>query len=152
MIRLQIIGALGSDAEVRQLDNGRSAISFSVAHSEKWKDQSGQQQERTTWVRCTIWRKSDQVAIAQYLTKGTKVLAEGEPSARAYLSSTGAPTGSLELNVKNIELLGGGTRTQGQAQPTQQKQSRPAVQTVSSGTNAFASGAGAFDDESDLPF
>ena len=104
MLRLTIHGTLGADAEVRNLDGRRSVISFSVAHTDKWKDQSGQLQERTTWVKCSLWRKSDQTGVAQYLTKGSKVYVEGTPSARAYANAQGQPTGSLELTVTNLEL------------------------------------------------
>lgn len=149
MIRIQIAGPLGSDAEVRHIDNGRSAISFSVAHSEKWKDAQGNQQERTTWVRCTIWRKSDQIAIAQYLLKGTKVIAEGAPSARAYTNNQGQAVASLEMTVDKIELMSS-PRTQNatvQQQPQQQKPiqtQQAAVQNNSIISNPFG--------DDDLPF
>jgi single-strand DNA-binding protein len=110
-------GTLGSDAEVRQIEGGRAVISFSVAHTDKWKDQSGNMQERTTWVKCSLWRKSDQVGVAQYLTKGSKVYVEGNPTARAWANAQGQPQAALELTVTNVEL-GGGAKpaTTGQAQ------------------------------------
>ncbi len=121
MINLLIAGPIGADAEVRHIDGGRAAISFSVAHSEKWKDSQGNQQERTTWVRCTIWRKSDQIAIAQYLTKGTKVIAEGSPSARAWTNTQGQTQASLEMNVQKVELMSSAKRTQTTQAPVQQQ-------------------------------
>jgi single-strand DNA-binding protein len=110
--RYQFIGNLGSDAEVRHIDGAnRAAIGFSVAVTEKWKDAAGNPQEKTTWVKCTIWRKSDQVKIADYLLKGTKVLIEGKPAARAYVDKDGNAQSSLEVTVDNLEFVGGGQRS-----------------------------------------
>jgi single-strand DNA-binding protein len=73
--------------------------------TERWTDKQGAKQERTDWFRCTYWKPSDKVAIAQYLKKGTKVLVEGKASARAWQGQTGELNATLELNVANIEFL-----------------------------------------------
>lgn len=140
MLRLTMHGTLGGDAEIRHLDGGRSVISFSVAHSDKWTDAQGNKQERTTWVKCSLWRKSDQVGVAQYLTKGSKVYVEGNPSARAYMNNQGQPTASLEITVTNVELGGGGQR---QAQTHQQQQQQQASAPVMTSN---------FMDDDSLPF
>ena len=51
MIRISVIGRLGQDAQVNNV-NGKSVINFSVAYSEKFKNQQGEDTERTTWVSC----------------------------------------------------------------------------------------------------
>lgn len=120
MNRTQIIGNLGQDAEVKAFEGGQSAISFSVAVTEKWNDASGVKQERTDWFRCTLWRKPEQTSIANYLKKGTKVLVEGKVSARAWVNATTSELNSaLEIRVANVELLGGLPAEQNGA-PTQQ--------------------------------
>jgi single-strand DNA-binding protein len=107
MLRLQIIGFLGRDAEVREV-GANVVISFSVAYTEKYKDRSGILQEKTTWVRCNLWRQPDKTAIAQYLTKGTQVFVEGVPSVNPYLSKEdNKPMASLECRVLSVQLLGG---------------------------------------------
>jgi len=104
MIKLQIIGHLGKDAEVRNVGD-RKVIAFNVAHSDKYTDGQGVRQVRTTWVRCSYW--TDSVAVAPYLKKGTQVFVEGIPSVDAYISNTNQqPTGSLDLRVNRMELLG----------------------------------------------
>jgi len=106
MNRYQIIGNLGSDAEVRTFESGMAAISFSVAVTEKWKDATGQKKERTDWIRCTIWRKSGQTSVADYLKKGTKVMVEGRPSARGWCNEgTGEVKAMIELRVDDFEFL-----------------------------------------------
>lgn len=104
--RYTIIGNLGKEATVRQMQDGTQAIGFSVAVTEKWKDKAGQPQERTDWVSCTIWRQAGQsTEIAKYLVKGMKVLVEGKPSARAYQNQAGEIAAALEVRVDKIDLL-----------------------------------------------
>jgi single-strand DNA-binding protein len=103
MIKLQIIGHLGKDAEVRNVGD-RKVIAFNVAHSERYTDGQGNRQVRTTWARCSYW--TDSVAVAPYLKKGTLIYTEGIPSVEAYLSTANQqPTGSLDLRVTRVELL-----------------------------------------------
>lgn len=107
MLRLEIIGHVGQDAETKGF-NEYTIINFSVAHTEKWKDGNNQPQSRTTWVNCQIWRKDGQsIKIADYLKKGTLVRVEGKPKARAWINeSTVEAKCSLDLQVKDVELLG----------------------------------------------
>lgn len=109
---MQVIGNLGRDAEVRDIGPDRKVISFSVAHSERYNDRNGQQQERTTWVNCSYFRPADRIGVAQYLKKGTQVYAEGTPDARGYTRQDGQQGVSLELNVTNLQLLG--SRSEGE--------------------------------------
>lgn len=120
--RYQAIGHLGADATVRTLESGATVIGFSLAITEKWKDQQGNQMERTDWVNCSIWRQPGQsTAIGQYLRKGGKVYVEGKPTARAYKTDAGEARASLELRVDRVELLSASGQ-QGQAAPQPQAQ------------------------------
>ena len=103
MIKLQVIGNLGRDAVVNNV-NGRNVINFSVAHTERFKDSTGEQKERTVWVDCAYW--SDKTAIAPYLKKGTQVYVEGGPDVRVYQNQEGKQGASLSLRVQNVQLLG----------------------------------------------
>jgi single-strand DNA-binding protein len=103
MIKLQVIGNLGKDAVVNDV-NGRKVINFSVAHTERYKDAQGAQKERTVWVECAYW--TDRTAIAPYLKKGTQVYAEGQPDVRTYTTQDGRQGASLSLRIANIQLLG----------------------------------------------
>lgn len=146
------IGNLGKDAEIRTLEGGSVAISFSVAINEGYKDKQGNQVDKTTWVNCTIWKTGGQsTAIAKYLTKGTKVCVEGTVSCRAYMGTASTtPQASLDLKVGFVELLGskndGQNQNAGGGYPQQQQAQ----------TNTVQPGAGAGGDfpdiEEDLPF
>ncbi|MEO7309709.1 MAG: single-stranded DNA-binding protein [Chitinophagaceae bacterium] len=103
MIKLQVIGNLGKDCLVNSV-NGKNVINFNVAHTEKYKDSQGNQNEKTTWVECAYW--TDKTAIAPYLKKGTMVFAEGTPEVRQYTRNDGTSGSSLSLRVVNVQLLG----------------------------------------------
>ncbi len=103
MIKLQIIGNLGKDCIVKEV-NGKNVINFSVAHTERYKDSQGNQKDRTTWVECAYW--TDRTAVAQYLTKGRTVYAEGSPEADAYTNKEGVAAATLRMRVQNVQLLG----------------------------------------------
>lgn len=104
MIKLQVIGNLGKDCVVNTV-NGKNVINFTVAHTEKYRDSQGNNQEKTTWVDCAYW--TDRTAISPYLTKGKQVYVEGAPEARSFQRNDGTPGSSLSLRVRDIQLLGG---------------------------------------------
>jgi single-strand DNA-binding protein len=120
MIKLQVIGHLGKDCIVKEV-NGKNVINFSVAHSEKFKDSTGAPRERTVWVECAYW--TDRTAIAPYLLKGQLVYAEGSPEADGYLNKENQPSATLRMRVRDIQLLGGRSDSQSQGI----SQSRPAA-------------------------
>lgn len=110
MIKLQIIGNLGADCIQKEI-NGKSVINFNVAHTEKFKDAQGNLKEKTIWVNCAYW--TDRTAVAQYLTKGRTVYAEGTPEAEAYSNKDGQPAATLRLRVQTVQLLGGNSESSG---------------------------------------
>lgn len=103
MIKLQVIGNLGKDAIVNNV-NGKSVINFTVAHTERYKDAQGNQKDRTTWVDCAYW--TDRTAVAPYLKKGTQVFVEGQPDVRTYTTQDGRQGSSLTLRIASVQLLG----------------------------------------------
>lgn len=113
MIKLQVIGNLGKDAIVNNV-NGKNVINFNVAHTERYRDAQGNQKDRTTWVECAYW--TERTGIAPYLKKGTQVYLEGTPDVRTYTTQDGRNGASLTVRILNIQLLGsrsGGENTGG---------------------------------------
>jgi len=107
-LRLEIIGNLGSDADLRVIENGRQVLTFSVAHTEKWKKADGTQAEKTYWVKCNYWFGADnKVNIKQYLVKGTLVRIEGMPEVSSWIKD-GESFATQEVTVHSLRLLGGG--------------------------------------------
>ena len=110
MIKLQIIGNLGADCIQKEI-NGKTVINFNVAHSEKFKDAQGNPKEKTTWVNCAYW--TDRTAVAQYLTKGRTVYAEGAPEVESYMNKENQAAATLRMRVFSIQLLGGNSEGAG---------------------------------------
>lgn len=104
MIKLQVIGNLGGDCIQREV-NGKTVINFNVAHSEKFKDSTGNLKEKTTWVKCAYW--TERPAVAQYLKKGKTVFAEGAPEAEAFTNKEGQQVAILKMTVFSLQLVGG---------------------------------------------
>ena len=104
MIKMQVIGNLGKDCMVNTV-NGKNVINFTVAHTEKYKDSQGINQEKTTWVDCAYW--TDRTAISPYLIKGKQVFVEGTPEVRSFTRQDGTGGASLSLRVREVQLLGG---------------------------------------------
>ena len=106
MIKLEVIGNLGADAEVK-VYNGNKFVSFRVAHTDKWVDrQTGVISTQTTWVSCSL--NGDGGGLTPYLKKGTKVFVRGTPNFVTYSSPTThkIETG-VNLFIRDIELCGG---------------------------------------------
>ena len=101
MRKIQAIGNVTRDAEVRHLQGGTSAINFDLACNERWvKD--GVKQERVHYIKCTMWRET--TTIAQYILKGVKLFVEGTPEVDAYVKD-GKAVGSVKINVREVEFL-----------------------------------------------
>jgi single-strand DNA-binding protein len=116
--KVTIVGNLGRDPETRYLPSGAMNVSFSVAVSRSWTDQSGQRQEKTTWFNITAWRKLaetlDQLAQKGYLTKGKQVFISGSRlEARTYQDRSGQTQVSLDLEADELLLLGSRTDSEG---------------------------------------
>jgi len=102
MIKLEIIGNLGRDAVVTNV-NGKNVINFSVCHTESYKDVSGNKVQKSVWVDAAYW--SDKTGIVPYLKKGAQVYVEGQPDSRAYSNRQGMADSTITLRVHSIQLL-----------------------------------------------
>ena len=113
----QFIGRLGADPEARQTQGGTAVTNFNIACGEKFKDQSGAVQERTTWVRIVAWGKLAEIC-SQYLRKGSQVYVSGRFSERKWQDQNGNDRYTVEIVADKMQMLGskqdGGQ--QGQAQ------------------------------------
>lgn len=103
MLKVEIIGNLGSDAEIK-IFNEKKYVSFSVAHSEKRVDANGIVNEKTTWL--SVLKYGDGKNILQYLKKGTKVFVRGNLYAKLYNDQRGGVGVSLNVNADEIQLCG----------------------------------------------
>ncbi|WP_409421009.1 single-stranded DNA-binding protein [Pseudaeromonas sp. ZJS20] len=128
-----LIGNLGQDPEVRYMPNGNAVANITVATSESWKDQQGQQQERTEWHRCVLYRRLAEIA-GEYLKKGAKVYLEGRLQTREWQDQQGQKRYTTEIVVNEMQMLdsrpgaGGGQAQQGGQGNWGRPQQAPAAQ------------------------
>jgi len=103
----RLIGNIGKDAMVKNLEKGTVAINFPVAHNKNWKDKkTGENKSNTTWSNCTIWKKEgESVAIAEMLKKGTLVELYGTPVAKAFQTENGDYKSEIRLNISSTNIL-----------------------------------------------
>jgi single-strand DNA-binding protein len=80
-----LVGNLGKDPEVRNLQDGTKVVNLSVATSERWKDRdSGENRERTEWHRVVIFNEHIGGVAERFLRKGAKVYLEGALQTRKW--------------------------------------------------------------------
>ena len=103
----RLIGNIGRDAVVKNMERGVIAINFPVAHNKNWRDKrSGETKTKTTWVNCTIWKKEGaNLRILDFLKKGALVELEGTPFAKAYTQEDGSIRTELRLNISKTNIL-----------------------------------------------
>ncbi|MGC8594628.1 MAG: single-stranded DNA-binding protein [Candidatus Kryptoniota bacterium] len=106
-----LIGNLGKDPELRYIPSGTAVASFSLATNESWKDQDGNQQERTAWHNIVAWGKLAEIA-AEYLKKGRKAYIEGRLQYREYEDKNGTKRNVTEIVMTDLVMLG--TRQDGE--------------------------------------
>lgn len=96
-----LVGNVGQDPIVRFTPNGEAIANISLATSEKWKDQQGQQQERTEWHRIVIFGKTAEIA-QQYVHKGSKLFIEGKLQTRKWQDNNGQDRYSTEIVISGF--------------------------------------------------
>lgn len=105
MIKVEVIGNLGADCEVKQ-SNGNKFGACRVAHTDKYTDAQGNVHESTMWVDVVIPDADNKVI--PYLKAGVKVFVRGNASLRVYSSQKDrCMKAGLTINAREIELCGG---------------------------------------------
>lgn len=105
MIKVEVIGNLGADCEVKQ-SNGNRFGACRIAHTEKYTDAQGNVHESTIWVDIVIPDAENKVI--PYLKAGVKVFVRGNASLRVYSSQKDrCMKAGLTINAREIELCGG---------------------------------------------
>lgn len=104
MLKLQVIGNLGADAE-RGSSQGQNYVKFRVAHTDRFTKADGTVVDNTTWVNC-IW-SGDHDSILPYMRQGVRLYVDGEASTRVYSSAKErCMKAGLDLRVRQVELVG----------------------------------------------
>lgn len=81
--RIQLIGRLGRDPELKNTPNGKKVCSFSMAVNRRWKDREGTSQEVTDWFNIEAWERLAEIC-GEYLKKGSLIFLEGRLQTDSY--------------------------------------------------------------------
>lgn len=107
--KVQLIGNLGKDPEIRSLNSGDRVANFSIACTESW-TKNGEKNERTEWVNVVVWGSGLVGVIEQYVRKGSKIYIEGQFRTRKWQDKDSKDHWSTEVVVQGpgskILLLG----------------------------------------------
>ncbi len=107
-----LIGRLGKEPEVRNLENGVSVANFTMATSESYKDRTtGEKKEVTEWHNIVLWRGLAEIT-QKYLHKGDLVYIEGKLRTRSW-EKEGVTRYTTEIVADNMTMLG--SRSGGQS-------------------------------------
>lgn len=102
--KVMLIGNLGKDPEVRYTPSGAAVASFNLATSERFKNKSGEWEERTEWHRVTLWSKLAEIA-GEYLSKGKTVYIEGRLQTRKWQDNSGNERYTTEIVGEKMQML-----------------------------------------------
>src|SRR5471032_2331578 len=98
--KVQLIGHLGRDPELKTNGDGNARAMLSLATSERWADkESGEKRERTEWHRVVIWNTKLAELAQKYLAKGSLVYVEGELRTRKWTDRSNVDRWTTEVNV-----------------------------------------------------
>jgi single-strand DNA-binding protein len=96
--KVQLIGNVGQEPEIRFTQDGRPIANLSIATSESWNDKQGQKQEKTEWHRVVTFGKLAEI-IQQYVHKGSKLFIEGKLQTRKWTDKQGQDKYTTEVII-----------------------------------------------------
>jgi single-strand DNA-binding protein len=103
--RVQLIGNLGSDPEVKTFDKDKKLAKMNIATTDSYKDTDGKTVKETHWHNLVAWGKTADLA-EKYLKKGKEIAVEGKLVTRSYEDKDGVKKYVTEINVNEILFLG----------------------------------------------
>ena len=103
--RVQLIGNLGKDPEVKQTTNGSTLARFSLATTDRYRNKQGERVEDTQWHNVVLWGKLAELA-GEYLSKGKEIAVEGKLNHRSYEDQQGNKRYVTEVVASDFLMLG----------------------------------------------
>jgi len=102
--KVMLIGNLGKDPEVRYTTSGTAVASFSIATTERFKNKSGEWEDKTEWHNITLWSRLAEIA-GEYLSKGKTVYIEGRLQTRKWQDRDGRDRYTTEIVGEKMQML-----------------------------------------------
>ena len=104
--KVQLIGNLGQNPEVKELNGGKKVAKFSLATNATYRNKAGEKVTDTQWHNLVAWGKTADI-IEKYLKKGSEVAVEGKLLNRNYTDKEGVKRYVTEVQVSELLMLGG---------------------------------------------
>ena len=144
--RVQLIGNLGKDPEIKYTPQGTPVAKLTIATNERFKDKAGEWQDRTEWHNVVLWQRLAEIA-GEYLKKGGKVYIEGRLQTRSWDDKqSGEKRYRTEVICDNFQMLGGrGGDFEGRGGHSE----GPSFDEAPGGSSG---GGGGFGEDDDIPF
>lgn len=133
-LKATAVGNIGSMQDIKYLDNGMAVISFSIATNEKVKNKSGEWEDLTTWVRCSVFGKTAE-AVAKYTSVGNQIYVEGRLKLNEYETKDGKVKTSLEINVTDVQFLSFNSKNEEQSDRNTEQPKQKSVKASSIATD-----------------
>ncbi|WP_282055515.1 single-stranded DNA-binding protein [Maribacter luteus] len=103
--KVQLIGNLGNDPEIVNLDGGSKLAKFSIATNETYKNAKGEKVTDTQWHNVVAWGKTAEI-VENFLMKGNEVAVEGKLTHRSYETKDGEKRYITEIRCNELLMLG----------------------------------------------
>jgi single-strand DNA-binding protein len=103
--KVQLIGNLGSNPEIKTLDGGKKMAKFNIATNESYRNSNGEKITETQWHNLVAWGKLAEI-IEKYIMKGSEVAVEGKLTYRSYNDKEGNKKYFTEIQVNELLMLG----------------------------------------------
>ena len=103
--KVQLIGNLGGKPEVKETENGKKLVTFSIATNESYRNAKGEKITETQWHRVVAWGKVAEIA-EKYLDKGKEIAIEGKLVNRSYTDKDGIKKYITEVQISELLMLG----------------------------------------------
>lgn len=141
--RVQLIGRVGKDPEIKNTQDGKQVANFSIATSETWRDKNtGDKREKTEWHNVVVWNEGLVKVVENYVHKGSLLMVEGKMATRKWQDKSGNDRYTTEVVLSGydstIKLLGGKNDNGGQQND--------------GGSSANRAGAANTDMDDEIPF
>jgi len=102
--KVQLIGNLGNDPEIINLESGKTLAKFSIATNESYKNAQGEKITDTQWHNIVAWGKTAQI-VEKYVGKGKEVVVEGKLTTRAWEDKDGNKRYTTEVVCNELLML-----------------------------------------------
>ena len=102
--RVQLIGHVGQDPEVKNLEGGKKLATLSVATNDNYVNAKGEKVEQTEWHRAIAWGKTAEI-IEKYVLKGKEIAIDGKLTNRSYDDANGVKRYVSEIVINEVLLL-----------------------------------------------